>query len=99
MIFEIVSFPAKWMHLRLAISKKRLQLLIQIANTPIQQGQINDIDADDDNTDDDDVEEDEILCCDFIVLSVRFLQSSPWHTVFNAKLKIFHLVMIMMVMI
>ena len=68
----------------------------------------DDFDADDDdNTDEDDdiddevfiEEEDEILCCDFIVLSVCLLQSRPWHTVFNASLKLFHLIMIMMVMV
>ena len=68
----------------------------------------DDFDADDDdNTDEDDAiddevfieEEDEILCCDFIVLSVCLLQSRPWHTVFNASLKLFHLVMIMLVVV
>ena len=66
----------------------------------------DDFDADDhDNTDedgdiDDEVfikEEDEILCCDFIVLSVRLLKSPPWHTVFNASLKVFHLLIMMVV--
>ena len=33
-----------------------------------------------------------ILCCDFVVLSVCLLQSPRWHTVFNASLKVFHLV-------
>ena len=60
-----------------------------------------DDDTDEDNAIDDEVfieEEDEILCCDFIVLSVCLLQSPPWHTVFNASLKLFHLIM-MMVMV
>ena len=60
-----------------------------------------DDDTDEDNAIDDEVfieEEDEILCCDFIVLSVCLLQSRPWHTVFNASLKLFHLIM-MMVMV
>ena len=38
-----------------------------------------------------------ILCCDFIVLSVRLLKSPPWHTVFNALLKVFHLLIMMVV--
>ena len=68
----------------------------------------DDFDADDhDNTDedgdiDDEVfieEEDEILCCEFIVLSVCLLQSCPWHTVFHASLKLFHLIMMMVMVV
>ena len=68
----------------------------------------DDFDADDDdNTDEDDdiddevfiEEEDEILCCDFIVLSVCLLKSPPWNTVFNASLKVFHLAIMMTVMV
>ena len=56
----------------------------------------DDVDNADDNDDVVDEEEDEILCCDFIVLSVCLLQSPPWHTVFNVSLKVFHLVVMMM---
>ena len=51
---------------------------------------------DDDEVDD---EGDDILCCDFIVLSVCLLQSPPWYTVFNASLKVFHLVIMMAMMV
>ena len=40
-----------------------------------------------------------ILCCDLVVLSVRLLQSPRWHTVFNASLKVFHLVIMMEMMV
>ena len=47
-------------------------------------------------------EDDFILCCDFVVLSVRLLQTSPWHTLVDTALEGFHLmmmvVMIMLVM-
>ena len=44
-------------------------------------------------------EDDFILCCDFVVLSVRLLQTSPWHTLVDTALEGFHLtMMIMMIM-
>ena len=43
-------------------------------------------------------EDDFILCCDFVVLSVRLLQTSPWHTLVDTALEGFHLMM-MVVMI
>ena len=43
-------------------------------------------------------EDDFILCCDFVVLSVRLLQTSPWHTLVDTALEGFHLVMMVVMM-